>query len=677
MLLAVLLSEVTLFNLRHWESINYKPTELSVTDTGDGLEYQENGVYKLTGEGEKYLEFENINQEMKNIYISISGNVTQKLLLVLEATDEGNKLYYELPGREVVSTVERSKYIKLDTYGVSEKLRINIEDNYVENINKTGTYITDNLSIKVDKIEINKPVPFYFNIIRVLILYTLLILLYLLRYNTRIFDYEINLDSYKQVLVLVVLIGINIAFAYFMYENNYLYFFWDRGVYTNLADCLLQGRFDLPMLRSDDKLAMMANPYDTNYRELLTGGSYGWDYAYYNGHYYVYFGIVPCLIMFLPMKVLFNWNIPVNLAMYVFTVIYILVGFRFVYSVSRKYFGKIPAAMYFIMAEVFMFCSALPPFLNRNDLYGIPNVTGLIFTMAGLDLWICSMDKENGTVSKAKLIMGSLCMALVAGCRPQLVLGSFFSLVIFKDYIIQRAKPIRVKKGDVLNIILFALPYIVVASFLMYYNYERFGSVTDFGAMYNLTTNDMTKRGFRPDRIPYGIYAYLFQPPELMETFPFFTDCPISTKYMGVTNYERIFGGALFIIPLNFIHLFAYTKNVRDKLKKNGMFLPVIMCQIFTLIVVVADVNMAGISNRYMTDYLWLLILSTFVIFMSIYKYADEEKRHKLRYMFSIFAFASMIINILLVFIRFTFMSMHSSNPYVYYSIMYAIEFWL
>ena len=48
-------------------------------------------------------------------------------------------------------------------------------------------------------------------------------------------------------------------------------------------------------------LVDMDNPYDKGARDELqkqTGESYLFDVAYYEGHYYVYFGVLPVLLRF-------------------------------------------------------------------------------------------------------------------------------------------------------------------------------------------------------------------------------------------------------------------------------------------------------------------------------------------------------------------------------------------
>lgn len=72
--------------------------------------------------------------------------------------------------------------------------------------------------------------------------------------------------------------------------------------YGALAHSLLNGRLDL---QRDPPAAMaeMQNPYDTAARQSAAPDAL-WDVAYYQGRYYVYFGIVPCLLFQLPFELL-------------------------------------------------------------------------------------------------------------------------------------------------------------------------------------------------------------------------------------------------------------------------------------------------------------------------------------------------------------------------------------
>ena len=71
----------------------------------------------------------------------------------------------------------------------------------------------------------------------------------------------------------------------------------DFNQYNHLADAFLSGKvsLDLPVSAA---LSDMENPYDTSARaqELSQAGEYYYlDYAFYNGHYYSYFGAQMCI----------------------------------------------------------------------------------------------------------------------------------------------------------------------------------------------------------------------------------------------------------------------------------------------------------------------------------------------------------------------------------------------
>ena len=268
-------------------------------------------------------------------------------------------------------------------------------------------------------------------------------------------------------------------------------------------------------------------------------------------------------------------------------------------------------------------------------------------------------------------------MALAVGCRPQFAMGSFFAVLIFRKIIWKKINIVGFEKKDYLNIVLFIIPYIIIGAFLMYYNYARFGSVTDFGAMYNLTTNDMTKRGFRLGRLPYGIFAYLFQIPSVTGNFPFFEECKNISDYMGVTIVENMRGGIFVFNPLLLLNFAVYTKTIKGYLKERKLFVFAVAAQIFAFIILAADINMAGLVNRYMIDFTWLLMLTAFAVFMCIFKKLEGDNIKRARFIFSIIFVFSMVCNILLVFTKYNHYTMDVTNPNVFYSIMYGVQFWL
>ena len=97
-------------------------------------------------------------------------------------------------------------------------------------------------------------------------------------------------------------------------------------------------------------MAELENPYDTAARQAAAPDAL-WDVAYYNGRYYVYFGIVPCLLFQLPFEALTGIrDLPPALPMILLAWLYILAVFGFVKQAARRWFPQASAAAYLLTA---------------------------------------------------------------------------------------------------------------------------------------------------------------------------------------------------------------------------------------------------------------------------------------------------------------------------------------
>ena len=72
-----------------------------------------------------------------------------------------------------------------------------------------------------------------------------------------------------------------------------------RNQYELMAQSVLDGNLYLEFDDVDPGLAELDNPYDPQIRKDAGVSVHG-DSAYYNGKYYMYFGIVPVLLVFAP-----------------------------------------------------------------------------------------------------------------------------------------------------------------------------------------------------------------------------------------------------------------------------------------------------------------------------------------------------------------------------------------
>ena len=92
-----------------------------------------------------------------------------------------------------------------------------------------------------------------------------------------------------------------------------------RDQYERMAQSILHGHLYLEYEDVDPRLSEMENPYDPQARKEL-GIYYHWDHAFYNGKYYMYFGIVPVVLLFLPYQLLTGNALTTYKATQIFTV---------------------------------------------------------------------------------------------------------------------------------------------------------------------------------------------------------------------------------------------------------------------------------------------------------------------------------------------------------------------
>ena len=684
--------------------------------------------FVIYDEEDAYLEIENINKKIDNVYIDISSvkrksYSDKRIVFKLYATDEANAIYYGLPKRDVVRDVERSKYINLNLSGESEKLKIELYEGHDED------------RFVFNEIKINANYPMFFSFIRLFSVFLIILAVYIVRPKSCFYKYVLNLKSVRQRVVLGLIIGAHIiGFAGIsLFNPNFVSVKIEHRLqYQQLTDAILDGHVYLDQ-KPSKTLRNMENPYDTNLRKQTlkkAGEKFLWDRAYYNGKYYVYFGIVPVLVYYLPFKLLTGFDFPTFAGIVITAVLFMFAVLGFVHQIIKRYFKNISFIFYVLLSFFFIDSCGIMYLLKRPDFYSLPIIMALTFSVAGLYFWISSIKykplgktaaknggkknikcfEKNAKITEVggiekfenqiteeiensksnyngefieseqkfdgfvlwRLAVGSLCMALVAGCRPQVLLGSFLAIPIFYKIVFKDRG--LFSKTSVRETILFLFPYVVVAAGLMYYNYIRFDSVIDFGANYNLTTNDMTKRGFVLGRSPLGIFSYLFQPPAYSPRFPFISDIWFYTNDMGVTIREYLFGGILFNHFLLCINLFVL--KFKNSLKLKGLFYFCSMSIIFSVCIVIADTQLAGLLQRYMVDFAWLMFIPGIILILILLERVNDYlRKHITTVLLCGFAF-SFYYDFATVFF-YGDDALYSTNPTIHYTVAHLVQFWL
>ncbi|MBO4863135.1 MAG: hypothetical protein J5517_02100 [Eubacterium sp.] len=384
-------------------------------------------------------------------------------------------------------------------------------------------------------------------------------------------------------------------------------------------------------------LNSMENPYDPYLRgELMDFWDYKFDHAYYNGEYYVYFGVVPVILLYLPYYLITGNHIR-NHTVCMIGIILILLGIFLLFDeLVKKYYKKCSIAVWFMSIATMLMGSYIIYITKRPDIYSVPITFAVAFALLGMWAFLKAIKPDKPSLDMKYLIIGSLLTALIAGCRPQIFIVFIIDVLILRKYFFS-VKYLKSRQG-LISCMAVIIPMIIVATALMIYNYKRFDNPFDFGAFYNLTFNDMRNRGWVWDRVPYGSVMYLFRPPELSPVYPFFSNIEKNTMYMGETIQETTYGGLIWACPVSlFCFLpFLFRKKYEDKCVLKYISVSTLLSGI---VIMIFDTVNSGILARYFFDFAFIVMLSGIcALWGLIKKYSFESTVYKI------------LVNILLVF---------------------------
>lgn len=578
-----LIIELIVCNFSAWKSLFYRDriTFENIRIEG-GTETKQDTNQYLVQDGILTLHVDDVNMVVHNLFLACDCLGSAPVSYMISLTDEGNDYPYNLPEQILMPEIRKSFYTNIYPAGKVNTITIQMT-------------VPAGSTVTVNGVCANARIPFQFSPIRFLLIWGVFIFIDYLT-HADIWQSNICAATKKQRIITAAAIVLLMGMAWLLAHVNPICITspWPHHKqYQELAEVMAEGHFYLNTEPSEG-LLNAGNPYDTIYLQA-NGIDYLADYAYFEGKYYVYFGVVPELLLYLPVYLLTGHHMPNYMAVFLFYCGFILAVFALYREVIKRWFSRTPYFLYLLLCTLTICCGNYLFVIARPDLYDTPIMAANMFTAAGLFLWIRGKYAEAEKSRKISLFLGSLCMALVAGCRPQMLLFSFLAVPLFCS---------SINKKSVSDVVSFCLPYLFVAAGIMYYNAARFGSPFDFGATYSLTSNDMTKRSFNLHQALLGLWHYIFRPPVIESDFPFLQGIQIaSASYMGKLNAEYTYGG---ILACNaFLWVLFSIRRSRKALREKGIYILAIVSVAVSVIISIADVTGAGILQRYMVDMIW------------------------------------------------------------------------
>ena len=240
--------------------------------------------------------------------------------------------------------------------------------------------------------------------------------------------------------------------------------------YALLARSFLEGKTTLP-IKPRPELLSLSDPYDPeeNGRYRVN------DLSLYKGNYYLYFGAVPAVTLFLPYRLATGRDLPNRVAVPIFCIAGYLSSCALFLLLARHNRWTLPLWLESALIISLGTMSLVYVILRRPIFYEVAIAAGYFCVMGGFLVLARAIlvQPEAGKL----LLLAGLLFGMAVGCRPHLVVVCGIVLAAFA---------IRARRISRL-VIAMAAGMAVCGLVLAWYNDARFDDPREFGRTYQLT----------------------------------------------------------------------------------------------------------------------------------------------------------------------------------------------
>lgn len=270
----------------------------------------------------------------------------------------------------------------------------------------------------------------------------------------------------------------------------------------------------------DGQLAMKVTPDPWLGVDSSRVQGYLLDASFYQGRYYLYFGVTPALLVFWPWQLLAGQTLPESLAVVLLAALAFGLSVGWLGTLRRHFFPGSGTVAWLLAVVLLGLGTGYAVVIRRPLFYEVAIFSGVACTMGGF--WCLTLAVLRRGQAGRWLGAASLCAGLAAGSRPTLVPGALLALGLTAGYVWWRDRS-PVGSGRFLGRVLLTAsgPVGLMLAGLAWYNWARFGNPLEFGLHYQVGSN--------ADGFPFTFAAlrrnlelYYFNPPDFSWFFPFF-----------------------------------------------------------------------------------------------------------------------------------------------------------
>lgn len=285
--------------------------------------------------------------------------------------------------------------------------------------------------------------------------------------------------------------------------------------YELLTEAIVHGQLSL-RLEPDARLAGLENPWAG-----AQGIPRAHDATYYEGKYYLYFGVAPVVLALAPWRLLTGTYLTDPAAILVFISVGYVLGLRFLLHATAALGSPLEAKMSAAAALVLGWGGFLHYNLAGAQFYQVPIACAFACLMGTANFVLGAGRAERLGAVAGRLAGASLLAGAAVGARPNFIfvlplLGGIGAMLAWR-----RARA-GARREAVVLVTATTAPAALVGTLLGAYNYARFGDPFEFGLSYQFAAIDMREfKLFGPEFFSRSVEAYLFSPGRYSIYYPF------------------------------------------------------------------------------------------------------------------------------------------------------------
>jgi hypothetical protein len=484
-----------------------------------------------------------------------------------------------------------------------------------------------------------------------------------------------RLESYKSTAELLrflrsysfifpIVIFVMLVYVYFISSGTWTTWVSPTRFYADLTRGFERGDLFVPG-HPPSELRDLLDPYDPVAR-AAAGIRTPIDISYYNGRYYLYWGPVPSLIL-LAIRPITYGRVGDMYLVFSFVCGIFLAQFLIVIFIWDRFFPHHPKWMLILSTFLAGLTGPVLYMLNNitgSSVYDASISGGQFFFISGILCVFVALGRK--APSNWSLFLAGTFFSLSVGSRSSLILSVGVVTAISALWIL-KSKIELYRKA--LSLFALSLPLFLGAVSLGWYNWERFGSITESGLYYQLTGGNVNLQKnysnmLRPIYIYQNLYNYFLNPFRFKPQFPFIhvrygNVYPVFSSYAlpALYNSQHI-TGLFYIVPFVVFSLIPplallsgrFWKSPATSLLINHnddiayrwiiLVLGASFLSIFAFLI-----SFFWVAMRYMEDFMPSLIILSVIGFLQGYQML--AKKTVLRKYFTVFGIVLAIISII------------------------------